>query len=150
MLLLVGLFACNIKCLFTFWYQNKNYSSFVTNIILGYMLYITGRWRLQRYSDSLPRKSMMASALSPGLRELTLSANPAITGKGWARLAIAVAHSSQLRVLNLDYNPLGKNQITENKVLGHPTVIRYCLNFEKSTFIISYGELWWCINESWG
>ncbi|XP_067884267.1 leucine-rich repeat-containing protein 73 [Heterodontus francisci] len=42
-----------------------------------------------------------------GLRELTLSANPAISVKGWARLAIAVAHSSQLRVLNLDYNPLG-------------------------------------------
>ncbi|XP_062319777.1 leucine-rich repeat-containing protein 73 isoform X1 [Osmerus eperlanus] len=42
-----------------------------------------------------------------GLRELTLSANPGITTKGWARLAIAVAHSSQLRVLNLDYNPLG-------------------------------------------
>ncbi|XP_038654869.1 leucine-rich repeat-containing protein 73 isoform X2 [Scyliorhinus canicula] len=42
-----------------------------------------------------------------GLKELTLSANPAITVKGWTRLAIAVAHSSQLRVLNLDYNPLG-------------------------------------------
>ncbi|XP_007896432.1 leucine-rich repeat-containing protein 73 isoform X2 [Callorhinchus milii] len=42
-----------------------------------------------------------------GLKELTLSANPAVTAKGWARLAIAVAHSSQLRVLNLDYNPLG-------------------------------------------
>ncbi|KAG2467358.1 LRC73 protein, partial [Polypterus senegalus] len=42
-----------------------------------------------------------------GLKELTLSANPAVTCKGWARLAIAVAHSSQLRVLNLDYNPLG-------------------------------------------
>ncbi|XP_076018796.1 LOW QUALITY PROTEIN: leucine-rich repeat-containing protein 73 [Genypterus blacodes] len=42
-----------------------------------------------------------------GLRELTLSANPGISTKGWARLAIAVAHSSQLRVLNLDYNPLG-------------------------------------------
>ncbi|XP_047459089.1 leucine-rich repeat-containing protein 73 [Mugil cephalus] len=42
-----------------------------------------------------------------GLRELTLSANPGITSKGWARLSIAVAHSSQLRVLNLDYNPLG-------------------------------------------
>lgn len=46
---------------------------------------------------------------SAGLRELTLSANPAITTKGWARLAIAVAHSSQLRVLNLDYNPLGNH-----------------------------------------
>ncbi|KAG5266264.1 hypothetical protein AALO_G00229040 [Alosa alosa] len=42
-----------------------------------------------------------------GLRELTLSANPAISTKAWARLAVAVAHSSQLRVLNLDYNPLG-------------------------------------------
>ncbi|KAM9699303.1 leucine-rich repeat-containing protein 73 [Menidia menidia] len=42
-----------------------------------------------------------------GLRELTLSANPGISSKGWARLAVAVAHSSQLRVLNLDYNPLG-------------------------------------------
>ncbi|KAM4591644.1 leucine-rich repeat-containing protein 73 [Odontesthes bonariensis] len=42
-----------------------------------------------------------------GLRELTLSANPGISSKGWARLAIAAAHSSQLRVLNLDYNPLG-------------------------------------------
>lgn len=44
----------------------------------------------------------------PGLKELTLSANPGVTSKGWGRLAIAVAHSSQLRVLNLDYNPLGK------------------------------------------
>ncbi|XP_009305345.1 leucine-rich repeat-containing protein 73 isoform X2 [Danio rerio] len=42
-----------------------------------------------------------------GLKELTLSANPAISSQGWARLAIAAAHSSQLRVLNLDYNPLG-------------------------------------------
>ncbi|XP_056616044.1 leucine-rich repeat-containing protein 73 [Triplophysa dalaica] len=42
-----------------------------------------------------------------GLKELTLSANPAISTQGWARLAVAVAHSSQLRVLNLDYNPLG-------------------------------------------
>ncbi|KAM7385969.1 hypothetical protein PAMP_002002 [Pampus punctatissimus] len=44
-----------------------------------------------------------------GLRELTLSANPGISSKGWARLAIAVAHSSQLRVLNLDYNMLAVN-----------------------------------------
>ncbi|XP_008123518.1 leucine-rich repeat-containing protein 73 isoform X1 [Anolis carolinensis] len=42
-----------------------------------------------------------------GLKELTLSANPGITAKGWGRLAIAVAHSSQVRVLNLDYNSLG-------------------------------------------
>ncbi|XP_068457988.1 leucine-rich repeat-containing protein 73 isoform X2 [Clinocottus analis] len=46
-----------------------------------------------------------------GLRELTLSANPGISSKGWARLAIAVAHSSQLRVLNLDYNPLGDHVV---------------------------------------
>ncbi|XP_010160141.1 PREDICTED: leucine-rich repeat-containing protein 73 [Eurypyga helias] len=44
-----------------------------------------------------------------GLKELTLSANPGVTSKGWGRLAIAVAHSSQLRVLNLDYNPLGRH-----------------------------------------
>ncbi|XP_054881678.1 leucine-rich repeat-containing protein 73-like isoform X1 [Poeciliopsis prolifica] len=43
-----------------------------------------------------------------GLRELTLSANPRISTKAWARFSVAVAHSSQLRVLNLDYNPLGK------------------------------------------
>lgn len=43
----------------------------------------------------------------PGLRELTLSANPGISCAGWARLTIAVAHSSQIRTLNLDYNPLG-------------------------------------------
>ncbi|XP_036979088.1 leucine-rich repeat-containing protein 73 isoform X2 [Acanthopagrus latus] len=49
-----------------------------------------------------------------GLRELTLSANPGISSKGWARLAIAVAHSSQLRVLNLDYNPLG----TSDQIAG--------------------------------
>ncbi|KAL3050783.1 hypothetical protein OYC64_012747 [Pagothenia borchgrevinki] len=42
-----------------------------------------------------------------GLRELTLSANPGISSRGWARLSVAVSHSSQLRVLNLDYNPLG-------------------------------------------
>ncbi|CAB1425849.1 unnamed protein product [Pleuronectes platessa] len=42
-----------------------------------------------------------------GLMELTLSANAGISSKGWARLSIAVAHSSQLRVLNLDYNLLG-------------------------------------------
>uniref|UniRef100_A0A8C5RV21 Leucine rich repeat containing 73 n=1 Tax=Laticauda laticaudata TaxID=8630 RepID=A0A8C5RV21_LATLA len=42
-----------------------------------------------------------------GLKELTLSANSGITPKGWGRLAIAVAHSSQVRVLNLEYNPLG-------------------------------------------
>ncbi|KAM9317255.1 leucine-rich repeat-containing protein 73 [Gastrophryne carolinensis] len=43
----------------------------------------------------------------PGLRELTLSANPGISCSAWARLAIAVAHSSQVRTLNLDYNLLG-------------------------------------------
>lgn len=51
---------------------------------------------------------MLCIGAPPGLRELTLSANPRIGTKAWARFAIAVAHSSQLRVLNLDYNPLGK------------------------------------------
>lgn len=43
----------------------------------------------------------------PGLKELTLSSNPRITSRGWTRLCVALAHSSQLRVLRLDYNPLG-------------------------------------------
>lgn len=57
-----------------------------------------------------PSTSSVASSpdgAKSGLKELTLSANPGITPKGWSRLAIAVAHSSQVRVLNLDYNPLG-------------------------------------------
>ena len=51
---------------------------------------------------------LASHCVCPGLKELTLSANPGITPKGWSRLAIAVAHSSQVRVLNLDYNPLGE------------------------------------------
>uniref|UniRef100_A0A8C6SL24 Leucine rich repeat containing 73 n=1 Tax=Neogobius melanostomus TaxID=47308 RepID=A0A8C6SL24_9GOBI len=43
----------------------------------------------------------------PGLKELTLSSNPAVSARGWTRLCVAVAHSSQLRVLRLDYNALG-------------------------------------------
>lgn len=65
----------------------------------------------------------MASLSAPGLKELTLSANPGVTSKGWGRLAIAVAHSSQLRVLNLDYNPLGK-QGTKGYCV--PTCPRLC------------------------
>uniref|UniRef100_A0A3B3ZZA2 Uncharacterized protein n=1 Tax=Periophthalmus magnuspinnatus TaxID=409849 RepID=A0A3B3ZZA2_9GOBI len=48
----------------------------------------------------------------PGLQELTLSSNPGISVRGWTRLCVALAHSSQLRVLRLDYNPLG-DRITE-------------------------------------
>lgn len=58
-------------------------------------------------SVCLSSSDMHRSSTLSGLRELTLSANPGISSTGWARLAIAVAHSSQLRVLNLDYNPLG-------------------------------------------
>lgn len=59
----------------------------------------------------------LPSGRCPGLKELTLSANPGITPKGWSRLAIAVAHSSQVRVLNLDYNPLGETQ--ESPFVSH-------------------------------
>lgn len=63
-----------------------------------------------------------------GLKELTLSANPGITPKGWSRLAIAVAHSSQVRVLNLDYNPLGELKITPFNV--------HCCSVQKKPQII--------------
>ena len=43
----------------------------------------------------------------PGLKELTLSANPAVTPMGWAYLAIAMSSANSLRVLNVDYNRLG-------------------------------------------
>ena len=39
-----------------------------------------------------------------GLKELTLSANPAITSKGWSHLFMGIAANSTLKVLNLDYN----------------------------------------------
>ena len=41
------------------------------------------------------------------LVELTLSANPRISAQGWARLSMAVANCTSLRMLMLDYNPLG-------------------------------------------
>ncbi|XP_071962754.1 uncharacterized protein [Antedon mediterranea] len=43
----------------------------------------------------------------PGLRELVLSANNAVTNVGWAHLATAIAVRSSLRHLGLDYNTLG-------------------------------------------
>ncbi|RXM30130.1 Leucine-rich repeat-containing protein 73 [Acipenser ruthenus] len=76
--------------------------------------------RATESEDKAGLGSLKASPQAPGqstgvagLKELTLSANPTVTSKGWARLAIAVAHSSQLRVLNLDYNPLdnGANMV---------------------------------------
>ncbi|XP_041105926.1 leucine-rich repeat-containing protein 73-like isoform X2 [Polyodon spathula] len=69
-----------------------------------------------------------------GLKELTLSANPAVTSKGWARLAIAVAHSSQLRVLNLDYNPLDVcfPQIFLDMVQNYPTCLRMLILAENN------------------
>lgn len=41
-----------------------------------------------------------------GLKELTLSANPRISAQGWARLAMALANCTTLRMLFVDYNPL--------------------------------------------
>ncbi|KAJ0067300.1 hypothetical protein NL108_015804 [Boleophthalmus pectinirostris] len=43
----------------------------------------------------------------PGLQELSLSSNPGVSARAWTRLCVALAHSAQLRVLRLDYNPLG-------------------------------------------
>ncbi|PIO23868.1 hypothetical protein AB205_0171640 [Aquarana catesbeiana] len=63
-------------------------------------------WKKRVGGQAPPHYNVRKRAYA-GLRELTLSANPAITCTGWARLAVAVAHSSQVRTLNLDYNPLG-------------------------------------------
>ncbi|XP_076822776.1 leucine-rich repeat-containing protein 73-like [Clavelina lepadiformis] len=41
-----------------------------------------------------------------GLHELVLSANPAVTSRGWSRLFCAISASSCLKSLTLDYNPL--------------------------------------------
>ncbi|KAK7105028.1 leucine-rich repeat-containing protein 73-like [Littorina saxatilis] len=43
----------------------------------------------------------------PALVELTMSANPRISGQGWARLSMAIANCTSLRMLMLDYNSLG-------------------------------------------
>ncbi|XP_077993469.1 leucine-rich repeat-containing protein 73-like [Glandiceps talaboti] len=42
-----------------------------------------------------------------GLKELILSANPDITTNGWAHFAIAMAASSTIRILHVDYNHIG-------------------------------------------
>lgn len=42
-----------------------------------------------------------------GLFELTLSANQNVSPKGWTELAIAIASTSQLHCLYLDYNNIG-------------------------------------------
>lgn len=67
-----------------------------------------GRTKGQELMNGVLPEADLAFLSNLGLKELTLSANPGITAKGWGRLAIAVAHSSQVRVLNLDYNPLGE------------------------------------------
>jgi Ran GTPase-activating protein (RanGAP) involved in mRNA processing and transport len=45
--------------------------------------------------------------LISGLKELSLSGNPAVTSRGWAKLFIAIAASSSIKALYLDYNMLG-------------------------------------------
>lgn len=42
-----------------------------------------------------------------GLKDLSLSANPGISQKSWAKFGISVAANSCLRELYLDYNSLG-------------------------------------------
>ncbi|XP_038072834.1 leucine-rich repeat-containing protein 73-like [Patiria miniata] len=53
-----------------------------------------------------------AKGTRPGLKELTLSANPAVTPMGWAYLAVAISSDSCLRVLNVDYNRLGDTGVS--------------------------------------
>ena len=49
----------------------------------------------------------MIPFLFAGLHELTLSANPAITSKGWTHFCIALSVCNVLHKLCLDYNNLG-------------------------------------------
>lgn len=42
-----------------------------------------------------------------GLHELTLSANPGISTKGWTKFFISMSASCCLKTLNLDYNTIG-------------------------------------------
>ena len=57
------------------------------------------------FSSTIFREGL--SVVFSALVELTLSANPRISAQGWARLSMAVANCTSLRVLMLDYNPLG-------------------------------------------
>ncbi|OWF48711.1 leucine-rich repeat-containing protein 73-like [Mizuhopecten yessoensis] len=57
---------------------------------------------LEYISDLLP-----PNGGKPGLTDLTLSANTSISPEAWAKFAVALAVSSQLRELYVDYNRLG-------------------------------------------
>nr|XP_022333555.1 leucine-rich repeat-containing protein 73-like [Crassostrea virginica] len=50
---------------------------------------------------------LLSSGSKIGLKDLSLSANPGITQKSWAKFGISVAASGNLRELYLDYNSLG-------------------------------------------
>lgn len=82
----------------------------------------------------------LASLSYLGLKELTLSANPGITAKGWGRLAIAVAHSSQVRVLNLDYNPLGERS-TGIWSFFSPSGVFYWVDEQNRSCILEYAYI---------
>ncbi|XP_072016809.1 leucine-rich repeat-containing protein 73-like [Amphiura filiformis] len=55
----------------------------------------------------LAQRLLPANGAKPGLKELTLSANPRVTPIGWANLSLAIAAGCTLRILNVDYNRLG-------------------------------------------
>ncbi|XP_060069076.1 leucine-rich repeat-containing protein 73-like [Ylistrum balloti] len=57
---------------------------------------------LEVISDLLP-----PNGAKPGLADLTLSANTSISPEAWAKFAVALAVSSHLRELYVDYNRLG-------------------------------------------
>ncbi|XP_069118128.1 leucine-rich repeat-containing protein 73-like [Argopecten irradians] len=57
---------------------------------------------LEFISDLLPQ-----NGAKPGLADLTLSANTSISPEAWAKFAVALAVSSHLRELYVDYNRLG-------------------------------------------
>ncbi|XP_064622004.1 leucine-rich repeat-containing protein 73-like [Lineus longissimus] len=61
-----------------------------------------GDYGLEMICDLLP-----PDGAKSGLKELSLSGNPSITSRGWAKLFIAMSASSSMKAMYLDYNSLG-------------------------------------------
>lgn len=61
-----------------------------------------------KHNDTPKNKSERGdNFFTAGLKDLSLSANPGISQKSWAKFGISLAASSSLRELYLDYNSLG-------------------------------------------
>lgn len=61
-----------------------------------------------KHNDTPKNKSERGdNCFTAGLKDLSLSANPGISQKSWAKFGISLAASSSLRELYLDYNSLG-------------------------------------------